>query len=61
MGSRELLAYILIGALLAAAFLLAWRIRRGQRRAEREDRKHVRIDLMRRADTQPDETLEGSR
>lgn len=61
MGSREMIAYILIVALLSAAALLAWRIRNGFRKARLEDRKHVRIDLVRRSGTQSDEAVEDSR
>ena len=56
-----MIAYILIVALLAAAALLAWRIRKGFRKAQLEDRKHVRIDLVRRSGAQSDEAVEDSR
>lgn len=61
MGSREMIAYILIVALLSAAALLTWRIRNGFRKARLEVRKHVRIDLVRRSGTQSDEAVEDSR
>ena len=61
MGSREMIAYILIFALLAAAALLALRIRHGFRKAQLEDRKHVRIDLVGRSGSQSEEAIEDSR
>ena len=61
MGSRELVAYFLIVALLAAAALLGWRVRHGLRKAQREDRKPVRIDLMRRTEPQSEAPVEDSR
>jgi hypothetical protein len=61
MGSREMIAYILIVALLAAAALLAWRIRNGMRKTRLEDRKHVRIDLVGRSGSQSGEAVEDSR
>ena len=56
-----MIAYILIFALLAAAALLALRIRHGFRKAQLEDRKHVRIDLVRRPGSQSEEAVEDSR
>ena len=61
MGSRELLAYALGIGLLVAAILFVWRIRHGQRRTVRDEQKNVRIDLMRRPETQTDEEADGSR
>ena len=61
MGSREIIAYILIVALLAAAALLALRIRHGVRKARLEDRKPVRIDLVRRTESQSEGAVEDSR
>ena len=61
MTSRELMAYGLALALLIAFILFVWRVRSSQRRASREDRKTVHIDLMKRPADQPADEADGSR
>ena len=61
MGSREFIAYALTAAFVIVAIVFILRVRSGFRRADRQDRKHVQIDLMRRSEPQLDEEGDGSR